>query len=456
MSELPMLSVLELSSMIARRDVSPLEVIRSFLARIDAFEAGLHHYISIARHTALDRAQSLEEELDRGQYRGPLHGIPVVHKDVIDTIDLPTTAHSRALDDECVQADAAVVRRLESAGMILLGKTNTNEFANGGTPIYETPRNPWDVTRFTGGSSAGSGGGVAAGTAIAATGSDTGGSIRAPASFCGIVGLKPTHGLVDTGGLIPLSWSMDNIGPMTRTVADNAVLLGAMVGMDAVEYGVAFAPGRQSRLEGVTVGIPQNHFFETLHPEVDTAVRRAVEDLEQLGCEMIPVALPGAGDLKAAGSIIVAVEAYARHADRLRRVGDSYGVRARRRLATGAFFSAADYAEALQVREEWMRTLNRAMSGVDVLATPTQRILAPTIEEEEMGPPDTSWGTRHFNFSGHPAISLPCGFSRDGLPIGLQLVGHHHEERALLQVAHVYERAAEWYRRRPDPRGWKR
>ena len=453
MTELAFQSIPLLSDRIARRAISPTELVRELLDRISRYNPVLHSYISVAETGALHRAASLEAEMRAGGYRGPLHGIPIVHKDVICTRELPTTAHSRVLDDFPPVADAAIVANLERAGMILLGKTNTNEFANGGTEIYGTPRNPWNTDHFSGGSSAGSGASVAAGLAVAATGSDTGGSIRAPASFCGIVGFKPTHGLVPVAGLIPLSWSMDHVGPMTRTVFGNALLLGAMVGVEGAKVPKAFGPGPELAVEGMTVGVPEDHFFEGLDPGVEASVQSALAHLEALGCHLVPLRLPRAGDLAAAASIIVAVEAYAQHATWLRRHWRRYGVRARRRLSSGAFYSAADYQLAGQVRQLWMRELNAAMATVDVLVTPTQRILAPTVQEEETDPPDTSWGTRHFNLSGHPAITIPCGFAAGGLPVGLQIVGPHFAEKTVIRLAHAYETTTEWHSRRPSLEG---
>ncbi len=442
MQDLAFMTVSKVSDLIQKREVSPVEITESVLQRIDQYNDHLKSYITVCGELARKQAHERERELSRGCYRGPLHGIPIAHKDVLYTRAVRTTAHSRALDDVTITEDAQVVVRLEAAGMVMLGKTNTNEFANGGTEHYGTPRLPWDARCFSGGSSAGSANAVAAGLAPAATGSDTAGSIRAPASFCGVVGLKATHGLVPVDGLIPLSWSMDYAGPLARSVADIGLLMDAM------------APHPKTSnwlladcwdLTGMSIGIPRQHFFEGLDSEVERVVRRALDRLNLLGADLRSVDLPRAGDLAAASSVILAVEAFASHAGRLREKGDLYGTRARRHLSSGAFYSGAEYEQAGQIRTLWMQELAKAMADLDLIVTPTVSIPPVPISVEETRPPDTSWGTRHFNLSGHPAISIPCGFTESGHPVGLQMVAHWHDETTLLQAAMAYERAFPWH-----------
>ncbi len=455
-SELPFLSVSELSGLIARKKVSPVEVVTGLLDRIDRFDAVLHAYITVCRETAMDAARRAERAIVAGRRRGPLHGIPISVKDISWTRGVRTTAHSRTLLDYVPEHDATHIARLARAGMILLGKTNTTEFANGGLDLFGIPHNPWSLVHYTGGSSAGSANGLAAGLAVAATGSDTGGSIRVPASFCGIVGLKPTYGRVSRYGVIPLSWSLDNAGPMARTVRDCAMLLGAMAGYDRLDPSSArvpvpdFAAGLGKRLKGLILGVPQQHYYEGLEPDVGRLIRAALRELEHLGARLEPVNLPRAGRLEPAYQVIISVESFAAHAARMRTRAADYSVRSRRRIACGAFYSAAEYQHALQIRRLWVAELDQVLQGVDALVTPTLPYPAFTVEAQRTGsPPDSSWGTRQFNLSGHPAISIPCGFTGDGLPVGLQFAAKAFEEAMLFRVAHAYEQATPWHQRRP-------
>ncbi|MBI4277065.1 MAG: amidase [Armatimonadetes bacterium] len=462
MADLPFLPVTELSRLLDRREISPVDIVRAVLDRIETLDGVLCGYITLCGDAALEAARVAERETAAGCRRGPLHGIPVAHKDVSWTKGVRTTAHSRSLLDFVPEEDATHVRRLADAGMILLGKTNTGEFACGTTDLFGTPRNPWDLTRYTGGSSNGSANAVAAGLAVVATGTDTGGSIRCPSGLCGIVGLKPAFGRVSRHGIIPLSWSMDHVGPMTRTVADAALMLNAMAGQDPRDPTTASGPvpdftaGLGEGIRGMVLGIPRQHFYEALHPEVDAAMRAALRHLEGLGARLEPVDLPRARDLGPVGPLMYRVEAFAVHAERLRSRGHLYGRRARQKICSGAFYTAADYQQAARVRESWIQELAQVMRRVDALVTPTLRIPAFTLEEQEQGPPDTSWGTHHFNMSGHPAITVPCGFTAGGLPIAMQIVGRSFDEVTVLRIAHAYEQSTDWHRRRPDERGWPR
>ena len=299
-SDLCFLPISILPDQVARRRVSPVEIVTALLDRIDRSNAGLCSYITVCAESALAAARQAEREIHAGQHRGPLHGIPIAQKDINLTRGVRTTAHSRTLIDYVPDHDATHVRRLAEAGMPLIGKTNTTEFAIGTMDIFGTSRNPWDLSRYTGGSSGGSGNAVAAGLAVAATGSDTGGSIRIPASFCGIVGMMPTYGRVSRYGVIPLSWSMDRVGPMCRTVADCAVLLQHMAGHDPLDPTSSRRPvpdyhaelGRE--ITDIALGVPRQHFFERLDPEVDTAVQTALRRLEALGARLEPLDLPRA------------------------------------------------------------------------------------------------------------------------------------------------------------------
>jgi aspartyl-tRNA(Asn)/glutamyl-tRNA(Gln) amidotransferase subunit A len=443
------------SRLIDEREVSPVEVVTAHLQRIDRYNTRLNSYITVCHDDALNAAGRAEREISAGRRRGPLHGIPIAHKDISWTRGVRTTAHSRTLLDFVPDDDATHVGRLAAAGMILLGKTNTTEFACGTMDIFGIARNPWDTSRYAGGSSGGSANALAAGLAVVATGSDTGGSIRVPAGFCGVVGLKPTYGRVSRYGLIPLSWSMDHVGPMARTVADCALLLSAMAGHDPRDPTSAaaevpdFAALHDGSIRGLVLGVPQQHFFQGLDPEVEGAVRAALRDLEGLGARVEPVDLPHAQDIAAVAQVLMMSEAFGQHADWLRRHAPEYGARTRRRITAGACYTAGEYQLAVQVRALWTRELAAGLRRVNILVTPTLPIPAFAADLQASGPPDTGWGTRHFNFSGHPALSLPCGFTAAGLPIGLQLVGRWFDEVTLFRVAHAYEQATRWHERRP-------
>lgn len=454
-SELPFLPIATLSNLIARQQISPVALVAATLERVDRYNSRLHSYVTVCHEQALQTARQVEDDIAAGRFRAPLHGIPVSHKDVSWTKGVRTTAHSRAMLDFVPDQNATHVQRLADTGMILLGKTNTTEFACGTMDLWGTAANPWDLSRYTGGSSCGSANAVAAGLAVAATGSDTGGSIRVPSSFCGVVGMKPTFGRVSRWGIVPLSWSMDQAGPMARTVADCALMLKAMAGVDPLDPATSslpvpdFTADLQKGIKGLVLGIPQEHFYEGLDAQVDGAMRAALRQLEELGAKLEPVHLPRARDLAPVGWLLTMAEAYSQHAARLRSRSVEYGERARRRIASGAFYTAAEYQQAAQIRQLWIRELGQVMQRVDALVTPTVPFPAFTIEVQEAGPPDTSWNTRHFNLSGHPALSVPCGFTDLGLPVGLQVVARAFDEGMLFRIAHAYEESTGWHKRRP-------
>ena len=446
-----------LSAMLARHEVSPVEIVEALLGRIERHNEELRSYITVCAESARAAARQAEREIRDGRRRGPLHGIPITHKDISLTRGVRTTAHSRTLLEFVPDHDATHVRRLFEAGMILLGKTNTTEFACGALDVFGVHRNPWDVSRYAGGSSGGSANALALGLAVAATGSDTGGSIRVPASFCGVVGVKPTYGRVSRYGLIPLAWSMDHVGPMARTVADCALLLNAMAGHDTLDPMTIsaavpdFREGLGQGIKGLVLGVPQQHFYEGLDPEVDAVLRAALRQLESQGATLEPVDLPRAKDALAAGAMLISVEAFAQHAGRLRRRAGEYGTRTRRRIAAGGFYSTADYQTATEIRALWARDLERVLHRVHALVTPTVPMPAFPIEVQlsEAGPPDTGWATRPFNMSGHPALTLPCGTTTSGLPVGMQLAGRAFDESTLLRIAYAYEESTLWHTRRP-------
>ncbi len=453
--DLHFLSVSELSDLIAKKEISPVEVIEALLERIDRYDSVLHSYITVRREEALTAARRAERDIRAGRRRGPLHGIPISHKDISWTKGVRTTAHSKTLLNFVPDHDATHVRRLARAGMILLGKTNTTEFALGGLEVFGIARNPWNLAYYTGGSSAGSANALAAGLAVAATGSDTGGSIRVPASFCGIVGLKPTYGRISRYGVIPLSWTLDHAGPMTRGVRDCALMLNAMAGYDPLDPSSArlpvpnFAVDLGKDLGGLVLGVPQEHYYERLEPDVDAAMRAALRQLETLGVRLEPVSLPHAGDVEHAYQVVMAAEAFGHHAARLRAQAPEYSARGRRRIAAGAFYTAGEYQQALRIRARWIQELDQVVQRVDGLVAPTLPYPAFTVEAQMTNAPDSSWGTRQFNMSGLPALSVPCGFTSAGLPIGMQLVTGAFDEVTLFRIADAYEQSTDWHRRRP-------
>lgn len=442
-------SIVEMAHAYRHGGASPVEVIDALVKRIDATDDHYKAFLYVCREAAYAEAKTAEQALRTQAHPHPLLGIPVAHKDILHTVDAPTTAHSRLLIDAKPSFDATAVARLRAAGMIHLGKTNLSEFACGSMDIRGLPTNPWRKSAYTGGSSGGSAAAVAAGLVPAATGSDTAGSIRVPASFCGLVGVKPTFGRVSTYGLIPLSWTTDHVGPMTRTVGDAALMLQAMAGHDPQEPRSALdevpdlSKSLHQGLHGMRIGLPQQHFFDDLAPGVARSVQAAIQILAEEGADLVPLDLPLASDLAAAGSVLMMSEAYAVHAAVLHRHPERYGTRTRQRIAAGAFYNQADLHVARLLRHAWRQQLEEAFLQVTAIVTPTLPITAFSLERQLEDPPDTSWGTRHFSLSGHPALTVPCGLDEKGLPIGLQVAAHHFEETTMFRIAQVVEDAHE-------------
>ncbi len=461
-AELTQLSIVEAAELIRKRKLSPLELTEACLERIGLLDARLHAFITVARQEALQAAQQAANAIARGRYKGPLHGIPFALKDLFATAGLRTTAGSKILADHVPAEDAAATARLKAAGAIILGKLNLHEFAFGATgvnPHYGSVPNPWDDTRISGGSSSGAAAAVAVGECPAALGTDTGGSIRIPASLCGIVGLKPTYGRVSRRGVVPLSWALDHVGPMTRSVEDAAVVLGAIAGRDPLDESSSEEPVpdyrqtlKEGKLKGLRIGVPSEYFFEDVDPEVQEAVRLAIAALGKLGAELRDVSLPHITEAPAAVSAIMLPEALAYHQRWLRERPQDYGDDVRQRLELGTTYLAVYCVQAQRLRsliiEEWRREV---FDKVDLLATPTTPVPAPGLEENEL---QTTLNlvrfTGPFNLTGLPAISVPCGFTKAGLPIGLQLAGRWFEEGTVLGAAHAYEQATEWHQRAPS------
>ena len=450
------LSIAEAQRLVRSRDLSPLDLVEAYVARIRRLDPQLNAFVTVTEERAVERARALETELAGGRWRGPLHGIPIALKDNIDTAGVRTTAGSAVFADRVPDEDAEVVTRLEAAGAIVLGKLNMHEFAYGGTSAFAWSgpvRNPWDVDRIPGGSSGGSGAAVAARLCAGALGTDTGGSVRIPAAHCGIVGLKATYGLASIRGIVPLGVSLDHVGPMCRTVADTALMLQAMAGYDP--RGIAsidadipdYASALRRPTSALRLGVPRT-FYEDVDPQVLAAVERALGVLGDLTAGTRDVELPALPEARTVG-----VEAYAYHADLLDERRDLYDPSTLERIEGGAEMSAADYAEARYQLTLVRKAIAAVFDDVDILVTPTLVQLPVSIEEARASPLEVTGilirNTAPFNGYGTPAITVPCGFSREGLPIGLQLCGRALGEVDVLALAHAYEQATEWHERTP-------
>ena len=456
------ISISELAMRVRRREISPVEITRACLDRIEKLNPALNAFITVTAESSLVEAQTAEDEIVRGEWRGPLHGIPIALKDLIDTAGVPTTSASALHKDRVPNEDASVVKRLRAAGAVILGKNNLHEFAYGGSSLvshFGDVHNPWDVQRITGGSSGGSAAAVVAGLACAAISTDTAGSIREPAALCGCVGLKPTYGRVPSRGVIPLSISLDHVGPMTSTVEDAAILLQAIAGYDPADITTAdvpiadyVSPLRESA-KSVRIGVLRNYFFDDLDPEVAAATNHALRGLETLVAQMKEVALdvPTNRTLQAA-------EAFAYHAENVAKTPELYQAETVRRIRSGESISTVEYMRHRRELDETRRKICAVFADVDVLVTPTTPIPAPAIAELKANPDALRpaelkllRNTRPFNVWGLPAISLPCGFTQNGLPIGLQIAGPHWREDMVLRVAYAYEQATAWHKRNCTP-----
>lgn len=468
MTELAWTPLTDLARLIAAKEVSPVDVVEGYLRRIEALDPTLRAFITVCAEEARQAARQAEADLAAGGPRGPLHGVPVALKDLFCTAGVRTTAGSRILADFVPERDATVVARLRAAGAIVLGKLNLHEFAYGPQGLnahYGHTRNPWDARapRLAGGSSSGSAVAVAAALAPAALGSDTGGSVRIPAALCGITGLKPTYGRLSRAGVLPLAWSLDHVGPMARSAADCALLLRVMAGYDPGDPTTSVLPvpdytaALTGDLRGLRVGVLRREFLEVAHPDVRTAVEAALRTLEALGATVDEADLPNVVHASAAAFAIVAAEALAWHAGWLRSRPQDYQPDVRQRLQLGVAVSGVHYVRAQQVRALLRAEVDSALARRDVLVAPTTPVVAPPPETQEVtlgdGPTDLRTAlirfTRPFNLSGHPAASVPCGFTPDGLPVGLQVIGRPFDEVTVLRVADAYQRATDWHRRRP-------
>lgn len=450
---------------ISTRTLSPVELVDSVLTQIDRVDSAVSAFVTVTAEDARRRARRAEDEIAAGHYRGPLHGIPLAIKDVIDMAGVPTTASSAVLADNVPAADAAVVAEMLFAGAVSVGKTHTHEFAYGTTTPQSS--NPWATNRFAGGSSGGSAIAVSTGMATAALGSDTGGSVRIPAALCGIVGLKPTFGLVSRRGVIPLSWSLDHVGALTRSATDAGLMLSALARHDPADPASVPAQVRACRptsareLHGVRVGIPRNYFFDHVEVEVETQVRAAIDGLASLGATLVDVDIPDTHLIKATQWGLMVAEAASYHQYPLRHHRELYSDDVRTLLETGELMLATDYLSAQRARAAIRHSWTALLTDVDLVAAPTVPALAANRDQDIIQWPDGSVETvtdayvrlcAPANLTGFPAVSVPVSPSiAEGLPIGLQLIGRPFEDAELLRVAASYENL-----RGPTTHAWTR
>jgi len=445
-------TIVELAPRLRRKEVSPLELTRACLDRIEKLNPTLNAFITVTAESALAEARAAEMEISRGEWRGPLHGIPIALKDLIDTAGTRTTAASALYQDRVPTEDAEVVRRLRRAGAVILGKNNLHEFAYGGSSLvsfFGDVHNPRNTAQIAGGSSGGSAAAVAAGLCYAAIGTDTAGSIREPAALCGCVGIKPTYGRVSCQGVIPLSWSLDHVGPLAATVGDAAVVLQAIAGYDPLDINSVDVPAADyvsALREGpktLRVGFPRAYFYDNLDDEVSAAVDEVLVVIKTLVGETREMQMEIPTD-----RVVQNAESYAVHADHVARTPELYQPETLRRIGFGADISAAEYIRCRRELDIARRSAHDFFAELDLLVTPTMPIPAPAIADlkknpEALRPAELVLlrNTRPFNVWGLPAISVPCGFTKSGLPIGLQIAGPRWREDLVFRLAHAYEQA---------------
>jgi aspartyl-tRNA(Asn)/glutamyl-tRNA(Gln) amidotransferase subunit A len=447
------MTIAQASELLRRKQISPVEITKSCLDRIERINPSINAFITIMHDSVLAQAREAEKEIMAGHWRGPMHGIPIGLKDLIDTAGVKTTCASALFAERVPKEDAEVVRRLKRAGAVLIGKQNLQEFAWGGTSsssYFGAVHNPWDLDRIAGGSSGGSAAAVATGMCFGAIGTDTGGSVREPAAFCGIVGLKPTYGRVSTRGVFPLSPSLDHVGPLCRNVTDTALLLQEIAGYDSLDprsvdfpvesYGDAFNVKTKPR-----IGVVHRPYFDDLDPEIEQAMDEALKQLRDLSSDVVEI------DLPPTPTVVLATEVYAVHSKYFKESPDLYGTWMRERLKQAAAADTVAYMLALDELEQVRRSVGEVFSEVDFLVTPTTPVPPITIEEAINMSPEPAgelWlrNTRPFNAYGLPTLSIPCGLTRAGLPIGLQISGAHFKEAELLSFAFAFEQSTRWDR----------
>ena len=465
-TELCYLSASELGHLIHAKQVSPVEVVEAHLSRIDSLEPVLNSFITLVPDRAIAAARRAEQEIEKGKYRGSLHGIPFALKDLFYVKGIRNSSGTRLFDDFVPTFDSTVAARFKEAGAVFLGKLNMHQLAYGiagENPDYGHMHNPWNPELIAGGSSGGSGSAAAAGECTLTMGSDTGGSIRIPAALCGIVGLKPTYGRLSRHGIAPLSWSQDHAGPMTRTVEDCALVMNAVAGHDPEDTSSVKVPvpdytkALTGDIRGLKVGVPKEYFGTALDPQVEAAVRKALGVLGELGAIVTDISWPMYDESLPIANTILLAEGAASLGELARVQGPHLYPPVRLRIEAGFFVSAADYLQAQRARVLFVRDSREMLNKVDVLAGPTLPVTAYKIGDQKIKVGDQMAGpvaaltqyTRPFNLNGFPAVTVPCGFSDEGLPIGLQLAGKPFDEETVLRVGHAYEQATDWHNRRP-------
>ncbi len=461
MTDPAFLTVTQAAALLRSRELSPVEYTRALIARVERHDAKLDAFLRFTPDIALEDARRAEAEIMRGEWRGPLHGVPYGLKDIVDYTGLPTTAHSKILADNVARSDAVVTQKLRAAGAVFMGKLSTHEFAIGG-PCFDLPwppaRNPWNRDHFCGGSSSGSGAATAAGFVPFAIGTDTGGSVRNPATMCGVVGMKPTYGLVSRRGVLPLAFSLDHVGPLTRTAEDSACVLQTIAGYDALDPGSANVRAAAATSElgrdvrGLRIGVIRHFYTRDMEadPEMTAGIETALKVLAGLGAEVREIETAPLAQYAACNRTIMTSEAFAIHEAWMRSRPEDYGSLTRERIMTGAFVRAADYVNATRVRVRLAQAFHALFEDIDVALTasamdPACRIDDPQAIEYTYG----RQARAPFNVTGSPALAVPVGFSKAGLPLGMQLVGKPFSEALLYRVAHAYEQATDWTSRHP-------
>lgn len=469
-SEIVFTPLTQLATLLRTRKLSPVQVVRAYLDQIEVLNPKVNAFVTVIAEQALQQARKAEEEISAGRYRGPLHGIPYAPKDMLATKGVRTTNGSRITASWVPDYDSAVTERLNRAGAILLGKLNLLEFAmgSGQQGLVGPARNPWDLGYSPSGSSSGSGAAVAAGMVPLTIGTDSGGSIRGPAKSCGVVGLKPTYGRVSRFGVTTLSWTLDHVGPLARSVAGVAWMLQVIAGPDRRDQNAATVPvpdytkALTGNVKGLRIGVPTKHFFNHVHPETDAALRRALSSLKDMGAVLVDINVRNAELCSAASSIILNSEAAAFHEQRLKKNADLLEPLVRERLEVATFNSAVDYIKALRIRTMLMEEMNRVFGVCDVIMLPAGNA-PPKLEGEIVGTdapanppsPPRPDSFNIANVTGIPAIVLPCGFTAGppSLPLGIQFCARPFDEFTLFRVSHAYESATDWHTRTPPLTG---
>lgn len=468
MSELDGKTIAELAGLISSKQVSPVDVAEASLRAVETTEPKLRSFITVTGDQAMAGAKQAEAEIAAGNYKGPLHGIPFATKDLFWTKGVQTTSGSEADVGFLPDEDSTVVARLQDAGAYSIGKTNMSEWAFSITGInsyFGWSNNPWGLDRMPAGSSSGTGTAVAGCVVPMGLGTDTGGSIRAPSANCGLTGLKPTYGLVSRFGVTPLSWSLDHAGPLCHSAEDVALTMNVLAGYDPRDpFSANRAPVDHMRgigdgVKGLRIGVPTDFVWDVLDPEVEVAVREAIAELGRLGATIVEVPVPALEWASRMGGTLTGTEAASYHGERVRREGHLYDQRTRMRIEAGMFVSAETYHQTQRLRAKAGQSLAETFRGVDLLATPTMPMpaLPQSVGVGETELAGRSWPsstlmtrlTQIFNVNGHPALSAPCGFSSDGLPLALQLVGRPFEDAVVLRAAHAYQGVTAWHGRRP-------